>query len=134
MVFVFLNSPVILIYTGPDCTYSPMSPKLNASIERIDSFYGLLDKRYLATSFLGSEFNLYSSIFFLVSRLQNPISTIEFQYMKFILFSNLLKSIKITIIKDIWTNRSISIFLKLLLKSINYKNKDNYRQELFAFT
>ena len=84
MVLVFLNYPAILTSTGPDCTYYSISPKLKESTERIESFSGLFESRYLATNFFGSESSLYYYIFFLVSLLQNPMSIITFQYMKFI--------------------------------------------------
>ena len=85
MVFVFWNCPDILTQTGPDLTSSVLSPKLNASTDNMESFQGLFESLYLAMSNLGSESSLYSSTFFLVSLLQNPISTIAFQLMKFIL-------------------------------------------------
>ena len=59
MVLVFLNSPEILTSTGPAWTSSVMSAKLKASTERMESFYGLLERRYLATSFLDYESSLY---------------------------------------------------------------------------
>jgi len=60
IVLVFLNSPTILTSTGPACISYEMSPKLKASIDRIENLSGLLDKRYLATSFLDYESSLYS--------------------------------------------------------------------------
>jgi len=41
-------------------TSSEVSPKLKASIDKIDSFSGLLDSLYLAVRGFGSESSLYS--------------------------------------------------------------------------
>ena len=79
--FVLQNFPLSFTYTGPDLTYYVVSPKLKASIVKIDNLSGLFDKRYLAIKSLGYESSLYSYTFFFVNLLQNPISTIVFQWM-----------------------------------------------------
>ena len=78
-VFVFMNSPDTLKSTGPDFSSSVVSPKLYASMERMDSFSGLLESLNLAVRGLEVQSSLYYSIFFLVRRAQKLISTMTFQ-------------------------------------------------------
>ena len=59
MVFVFRNSPDTLKSTGPDFYSSAVSPKLYASIDKMDNFSGLLDSRNLAVSGFEVESSLY---------------------------------------------------------------------------
>ncbi len=51
-------------------------------MERVEIFYALLVSLNLVCRGLGDASSLYYSIFFLVSRDQNPMSIITFQVMK----------------------------------------------------
>jgi hypothetical protein len=96
MVLVFKKVPSTLKSTGPDLS-SLLSAKLKASMDRIDIFSGRLDNLNLAMSFWGEEWSWYYSIFFLVSRLQKPMSIMTFHVIRFIDISCKSKFIKVNV-------------------------------------
>lgn len=77
MVLVLRNWPTTLKSTGPDLS-SVEWLKLKASIDKMDIFSGRLDSLNLPMSIWGVASSLYYSIFFLLNRLQKPISIITF--------------------------------------------------------